>query len=296
MRWRHCALGWVLLCWVGVSDASPIAFRAMTFNLSCPWCGGSEYGSWGERQAGLSNTLAGANPDLLATQELMFISNLELVRRSLPRLEPHYLDRGLPWLDCVLWVNRERFSVEAEGSFWLSPTPEARVGFGWVWSIPRAVVWLRLKERDSGQALTVVATHMDNNRANKAPGMALLRERLAQLGDTPLLVLGDFNIQAGSPPMTELTGTQPPALADTFTRAQEFHTPGAPRGDLARACKDFIASPFPGCRIDQVLVDQHSNWEVPAYTLDLRRLGPAGNFISDHRGVWVDLKLEAGRP
>jgi endonuclease/exonuclease/phosphatase family metal-dependent hydrolase len=195
----------------------------------------------------------------------------------------------------VLWVNRERFSVEAEGSFWLSPTPEARVGFGWAWSIPRAVVWLRLRERDSGQALTVVATHMDNNRANKAPGMALLRERLAQLGDTPLLVLGDFNIQAGASLMTELTGETPPALVDSFTHATAFLTPGAPQGELTRACKDFIASPFPGCRIDQILIDQRSKWEVPAYTLDLRRLGPTGNFISDHRAVWVDLKLEPGR-
>ena len=295
MRWRHRALGWILLCWVGLGHATPITFRAMTFNLSCPWCGGGEYGSWGARQRGLSNTLAGASPDILATQELLFSSNLELVRQSLPRLEPHYLDRGLPWLDSVLWVNRERFSVEAEGGFWVSPTPEARVGFGWVWSIPRAVVWLRLKERDSGQALTVVATHMDNNRGNKAPGMALLRERLAQLGDTPLLVLGDFNIQAGASLMTELTGAQPPALVDSYTRAQAFHTPGVPQGKLARACKDFIASPFPGCRIDQVLLDQRSKWEVPAYTLDLRRLGPTGNFISDHRAVWVDLKLEPGR-
>ena len=46
-----------------------------------------------------------------------------------------------------------------------------------------------------------------------------------------------------------------------------------------------------GARFDHVLVDAHAGWRAGQHTLDMRRLGPDGNFASDHRALWVDLEL-----
>lgn len=285
------ALLLVLLLAASVAEAAPLALRVMSFNMQCPLCGRSDYGSWAEREEGLIKTLRTARPDLLSSQELMFDSNLETVRRALPNLEPHYVNPGLPWLDVVVWIDRQRFEVLEEGHFWLGPSPDSTLGFGWTWSVPRVLLWLHLRDHASGVEFTVAGTHLDNNRGNKPHAVALLRERLPRLGPRPFILAGDFNLQATSPLLAELTRAAPPALIDSFDLARDVETLGAGPGPVERGCKDFLSQPFPACRIDHVLVDRASGWTAARHTVDLRRLGPGGNFVSDHRAVWVELEL-----
>jgi len=288
----RCCLALLGLClWQPLYAGEPLSLRVMTFNLMCPVCGWSDYGRWGLRQGGLIASLREGQPDLLSTQELITPGNLEIVREALPRLDPYYLKRGVPLLDAVLWVDRERFEVLAQGGFWVSDTPDAAIGFNETLSVPRVVIWLRLRDRPTGTTFVLVGLHLDNNRHNKPPAVTLLRDRLPQLGALPLIVAGDFNIQTGSPLMPKLLGSTPPVLVDSYDLASERRLLGVPSGVVERACKDFIQTPYPDCRIDHVLVDAHAGWRAGQHTLDMRRLGPTGNFASDHRALWVDLIL-----
>ena len=290
-RLAACLLLLTLCATPPLYAASSLSLRVMTFNLMCPLCGWVDYGRWGARQEGLVASLREGRPDLLSTQELITPGNLDVVREALPHLDPYYMERGVPLLDAVLWVDRARFEVLEKGGFWVSDTPDATIGFNETWSVPRVVVWLRLRDRPTGTVFVLVGLHLDNNRANKPPAVALLRERLPQLGRLPLIIAGDFNIQTGSPLMPRLLGTTPPVLVDSFDLSQDRVMLGVAPGVVERACKDFIETPYPACRIDHVLVDAHAGWRVGRHTLDMRRLGPDGNFASDHRAVWVELEL-----
>jgi endonuclease/exonuclease/phosphatase family metal-dependent hydrolase len=156
-------------------------------------------------------------------------------------------------------------------------------------------VWLRLRDRASQLEFLVAGTHLDNNRENKPHAVALLAERLSGFGPGPKIVAGDFNLQATSEMLEVLTSPAPPALVDSFDLARDVVPLGAPPGPVERGCKDFLSQPFPRCRIDHVFVDRQSGWAASRHTVDLRRLGPNGNFVSDHRAIWVDLELELTR-
>ena len=238
----RCCLALLGLClWQPLYAGEPLALRVMTFNLMCPVCGWSDYGRWGLRQGGLIASLREGQPDLLSTQEMITPGNLEVVREALPRLDPYYLERGVPLLDAVLWVDRERFEVLAKGGFWVSDTPDAAIGFNETLSVPRVVIWLRLRDRPTGTTFVLVGLHLDNNRHNKPPAVTLLRERLPQLGALPLIVAGDFNAIPGSAPMLRMAeflrdawpvvGNGPgftiPVRKPTRRIDYIWHTPGA---------------------------------------------------------------------
>lgn len=288
---------WLTLSLVACASAAQgEGFRVMSFNMLCGVCAPLAYGGWDARDADLMDTFRRAQPDLLAAQELILRENVNTVTRALPRLEPYFLDRGLPYFDSVLFFDRERFEPLDRGAFWLSQTPEAAVGFGWVLSVPRAVVWLRLRDRHNGAEFYFVGTHMDNNRVNKQPSAALIRQRLAAFKDAPVILAGDFNVRPGTEFVRQLTETAPDGRGfhDSFDSAGELVPVANGAAHWEYGCIDDQPKTFPDCRIDHIFLSGGAPWTIGRYTVDMSRYGWRDQFVSDHRPVWVDLDWTGG--
>lgn len=289
--WVFC----LAACASGVAWSEPV--RVMSFNMLCGACAPIGYGGWDERDEGLRDTLQRARPDLLAAQEMMVRQNIDTVTHTLPRLEPHYLDRGMPHYDSVLFFDRERFELLDKGAFWLSRTPDAVLGFGWTVSLPRSVAWLRLKDRKDGAEFYFVGTHMDNNRANKQPSAELIRRRLAEFKDLPIILAGDFNVKPASHFTRTLTAPFPDqrGFIDSFDIAHDLvPVANAPIG-WEYGCTDDIPNKFPDCRIDHIFLSGNTSWSVERYGIDMSRYGWRNQFISDHRPVWAEVNWAHGK-
>ena len=285
-----------LAFWASTACAEPL--RVMTFNVMCGLCGPLEYGGWDDREAGLIDTMRRADPDLLVTQEMMATGNLETVRRALPALEAHYLDRGFAALDSVVFFNRERFAVIEKGAFWLSRSPDAALGLGW-WalSVPRSVAWVRLRDRRTGGEFYFAGTHVDARRTNKQPSVELIRQRLAARADLPVILAGDFNFQPDTHFARSITTASGPGpgFVDAFDLRPRLNVLSNRPTSAEFGCTESRAKRFPGCRIDYVFLDGNTRWQVGDYTIDTYRYGWRNQFISDHRAVWVDLDWEPVR-
>lgn len=288
--WQRLWLIVALMAWTHASCGEGV--RVMSFNMLCGLCAPWSYGGWESREAGLTDTLRRAQPDLLAAQELTRLEHVHTVTRALPKLEVHVLDRGLPYYDSALFYDRERFEPLARGAFWLSDDPDARLGWGWVVSFPRAVVWLKLRDKRNGAAFYFVGTHMDNNRNNKRRSTALIRQRLAAFTDAPIILAGDFNVRPGTAFVQQLTAPTADdsrGFQESFDSAQRLEpvTDGPVQWEYG--CIEDQPQSFPECRIDHIFLSGGTAWQVSRYSIDMYRYGERHQFISDHRAVWVDL-------
>lgn len=278
--------------------ASETSLRVMTFNMLCGWCAPIRYGTWGEREAGFTDTLQRARPDLLAVQELMTAGQLETVTQALPDLRPYFRTRTLNYYDSIVLFNRTRFELLRSGDFWLSAEPDAGIGWGWVTSVPRMTVWVKLRDKNSGAEFYFVGAHMDNNRVNKRPSAELIRRRLAAFGEAPVILAGDFNSKPGSESLAILMGKDAGdrEFFNSFDLAEQREAVGNAQPGWAFGCTDHKPKDFPGCRIDHVLLSNGVDWRVGRYSIDFSRYGWRENFISDHRAVWADIMMSVPDP
>jgi endonuclease/exonuclease/phosphatase family metal-dependent hydrolase len=269
----------------------------MSFNMLCGLCDPSRYGTWEEREDGLTDTLRRANPDLLATQEMMFRSNLDTVIRALPKMSAHYLDHGLPYYDSVVFFDQQKFDLLDKGEFWLSESPDAMVGLGWrLLSLPRDAVWVLLRDKSTGAEFYFVGTHFDNNRANKEPSAELLRRRITHFKDKPVILAGDFNSKPGSVPSRRLVESLPgdEGFADSFELARESAGISNRPEAWAYGCSSQRHR-FPDCRIDYILLSREIPWQVQRYTVDAARYGWRKQLVSDHRPIWAEISWDQSR-
>lgn len=274
-------------------DASADVLRVMSFNMMCGLCDPIEYGTWRERKVGFEDTLRRARPDLLAVQELMDGLELNTITHALPDLQAYYFDPGLPYLDSVVLFDRNRFELLHSGAFWLSAKPNDTIGWGWVPSVPRDVVWVELRDKKSGVEFYFAGTHMDNNRANKRPSAELIRRRLGAMRNIPVILAGDFNSRPGTDSFRMLS--EPDASGRGFVNSfdlagQHDYVANTP-ASWDYACTDDKPKQFPGCRIDHIFLSTGTDWSVSRYIVDMNRYGWRNKFVSDHRPILAEVSI-----
>jgi endonuclease/exonuclease/phosphatase family metal-dependent hydrolase len=196
-------------------------------------------GRWAKRRDSVVACIRTFGPDLLGAQEVQ-PDQADDLRAALP--EYGFAGAGVRAdgggnRNALFW-RLDRFEKAAEGHFWLSETPEEPGSRDWFATSPRMVSWvaLGLKGRPD-RVLYFFNVHLDAfsgvARNRSAP---LLRERLGRIaGEAPILVVGDFNTDAGRQPWRVLTAEgQGPRLIDSYRsvypegRANEgtWHGPG----------------------------------------------------------------------
>ncbi|WP_190276170.1 endonuclease/exonuclease/phosphatase family protein [Paenibacillus sp. JDR-2] len=182
----------------------------MTFNLRYPEIqDGSDY--WPERVDRATNVIRKHHPLLIGTQEgyHSMLKDLEIelyeydwVGRG--RFGEHENEHN------AIFYNRDELTVEENGQFWLSETPESEASVSWDSSFPRICTWARFHHRRSGKSFYLYNTHLDHHSQEaKDRGIQVIGEYMAKqraLDGLPALLTGDFNSYPGEFPIRFLRG------------------------------------------------------------------------------------------
>ncbi len=168
--------------------------------------------SWKYRESILMDMLEMQSPDLVGTQEgLLF--QLTAITDRFPEYD--WVGTGRNGTDfdefCAIFFRKSRFSLLESDTFWLSDTPSIPESTfspqqGWI----RIVTWAHLEDRENHLTFHLFNTHFDTSQADEIPqrSAALLAQRIQEIAGTgPVLVVGDFNNEVGSPAWQILTGS-----------------------------------------------------------------------------------------
>jgi endonuclease/exonuclease/phosphatase family metal-dependent hydrolase len=172
--------------------------------------------AWPLRKPLLLDCLERIAPDLLAVQEAMPEQLAALGQRfpdwqivgegRFAGIQSPRPTEPAPGEHCALLFRRDRLQLVATKTWWLSETPEVPGSLGPGADLPRVLTWARLERRDGGGQLDCYNTHF--HWGTEFTRWAV--ERLAGwIGATPqgvpVVLTGDFNVDAASPEHAALT-------------------------------------------------------------------------------------------
>ncbi len=186
---------------------------------------------WMYRRDLVNEIFSHYSPDVLGLQEALDLQ-ISDIRAMLPGYAVVNIQSsgGNKILHNPVFYNAVRFALSEEGAFWYSDTPDIPGSKGWGNIMPRYCTWVRLIEKESGQAFYFYNTHLDHlSQRSRKKGVLLLTRRIAGRSYPDDFVLtGDFNAREKSVPIQFLKGKillntkaegkvhNPDPLMDTF--------------------------------------------------------------------------------
>jgi endonuclease/exonuclease/phosphatase family metal-dependent hydrolase len=183
------------------SQAKSRDFEAnvMTFNLPLGGMRGNAQNSWNNRRQIVLDILGNHQIDVLGMQEVQR-TQLDEIRQALPK----YGEVGVARDDgqtrgeyTAILYNKDRFMMyeDESGNFWLSQTPEIPGSRSWNTAYIRICTWVRLIEKETGNAFYVFNTHLDNvSQLAREQGILLIYDQImARKNNDPFILMADFN-------------------------------------------------------------------------------------------------------
>ncbi len=283
-----------VVCWLGgtcLSAADQNPLRILSYNIRYQNKNDGQ-DIWANRQRTVAETLQQA--DVVGLQEVLG-SQLSDLKSELKEFEFYGVGRddGRDAGEMVpIGIRSQRYETIDKGTFWLSETPDKPGVKGWDAALPRIASWMKIADRQSKQHWLIVNTHFDHQgpKAREQSGK-LLRQWIADhAGQTPVVLLGDFNARQTDAPLLALTKgdgvlTAPPLRIARDEAAQADKGPNSTWNGF-KAIQD-------GQRIDHVLLFGAIRVESFA-TLDPRT--PTGRFASDHLPIQATLTTATADP
>lgn len=270
-----------IACTLQLSAFAAHSLKVMTYNVR--YASTNKPNAWPDRRPIMKDCLAAADPDLFGTQEGVYYQ-LREIEDDLPKYRwiGTGRDGGSRGEFMAIFYKHDRFDPMEYDHFWLSDTPEVIGSTTWGHSNRRMVTWVRFKDRKSNSEFYLVNTHFDHQvQPAREKAADLLLARVKKLNPAlPLIVMGDFNAQAGANKAYD-TLTAENWLTDTWNTAKEK------RGEIVATFNNFRAA-IPGDnRIDWILT---RNFDVPAWT-QIITCAKDGQYPSDHFPVVMELRL-----
>lgn len=94
---------------------------------------------------------------------------------------------------CPVYYRADQYSLIDKGSFWLSETPE-KESKDWGAACYRICSYTILEEKSSGRQFVVFNTHLDHvSDEARVKGIGVVLDKIAQFGNLPAMIMGDFN-------------------------------------------------------------------------------------------------------
>lgn len=169
----------------------------MTYNIRC--AGGdrdSKDNNWLARRVDFANFVKRLNPDVVGFQEVQ-PEQLDWLKSQLPGYD--FVGRGRNAHGggeaSPVAFRRERFKSVAEGTFWLSGTPDVPGSVGWDAAHPRICTYAILIDGKTGKKFSFANTHTDHiGAAARENGMLLVLKKMKAFGKgAPVVFVGDHN-------------------------------------------------------------------------------------------------------
>jgi len=296
VAWGSLLISTLLLLSPGLGAAGPAddpgsCLRVMTFNI--------RYGTandgpnrWPNRRELVFERIRQTHADVVGLQEA-----LDFQIREILAAVPGYASIGVGRDDgkrrgefSNILYRTDRFRPDAQGTFWLSDTPNVPGSRSWGNTIPRICTWARLVEKRTGRAFVMFNVHLDHrSQPSREKSAALVARRIAGRSHPadPVILTGDFNAGEQNPAILYLKGKQPDpdgrhtpvVLVDTFRVRHPDATPvGTFNGFTGRDDSDKIDYIFalPGTGVLDAAID---------------RTNRDGHYPSDHFPVTATVVL-----
>jgi len=179
-------------------------FNIITYNIRYNNAGDG-VNAWPLRKDKVAGLLAFHKADVFNVQEAL-VEQINDLKSSFPEFGCYGIGRDdgkEAGEHMSVFYRKSRFEKLAEGTFWLSETPE-KPGMGWDAACNRTCTWLKLKDKITKKTFFVFNTHLDH-RGMKAreEGVKLILSRIAEINkeNLPLILTGDFNLVKESAPV-----------------------------------------------------------------------------------------------
>jgi endonuclease/exonuclease/phosphatase family metal-dependent hydrolase len=239
----------LLLATILSSPATASSLTVGTFNVRYENSGDAGEGNgWEQRAPVIASLIRFHDFDLLGTQE-GFLHQMDDLQKQLPGYKRVLYGRDdgkRAGETATILYRSERFQEQDKGRFWLSETPD-KPSKGWDASLPRICTWAKLRDKSTQHEFFCFNVHFDHRGAqSRKEGASLLLRRIdAIAGDTPTLLLGDFNAAQESEPWKILHHSE--RLDDAHELAKDPYV-------LNGTANAFDPNAFTGSRIDHIFV------------------------------------------
>lgn len=239
---------------------------------------------WSHRMPAVRRMLQLEQPAMLGVQEAL-PDQADFVHDS---LGPDYrsigygrsADRGGE--QCPILFDSRRLELLDWTQRALSATPEVAGSSTWGNWIPRIAVVANFRDRITAAEFTLVNTHFDHLSRRSRLHSARAIRKIVDTAKRPVVMVGDFNTDVGSPPYRELVGD---SLRDSWMAADERVT--EPWGTFPNYRRPRVG----GRRIDWILTSPVI--QVLSAGIDARTWG--GVWPSDHAPVHAVVRMSAIR-
>ncbi len=260
------------------ATAQQPSLRVMTYNVRYAADTGSH--TWPERLPSALAMLNEYRPDVIGMQEALyrqvkdFAGHLaEFAWIGLGR------DGGSRGEFMAIFYRTSRLDPLAFDHFWLSDTPEVVGSTTWGNRNRRMVTWVLFQDKQTNQRFYFFNTHFDHRiEEARLKSAALVLKRTEQLTDVPVLLVGDFNAQAGDSQVYKtLVATD--KFSDTWTTAVQ-------RGEDIGTFHGFSGTPRDS-RIDWIL----ARGRVITESTKIVTFQQNNQYPSDHFPVVADVVI-----
>ncbi|WP_460925375.1 endonuclease/exonuclease/phosphatase family protein [Pontibacter brevis] len=242
--------------------------------------------SWAKRLPVMADQIQYHNFDIFGTQEVL-ANQLEDLATALPAYEHKGVGRddGKEKGEfAAVFYNKDRFTLQQQGNFWLSETPE-KPSKGWDAAIPRVCTWGQFRDQETNFSFYFFNVHFDHRGEQaRKESVQLVLQRIKQIaGSSPVILAGDFNFSQKDEKYATLNTSG--ILKDAYQLANARY---APRGTF----NGFDADRISDERIDHIWLS--SDFNVNRYGILTDTYGD-GKFPSDHFPVVAEVQYSVKR-
>ncbi len=261
--------------------------RVMSFNVRYATAPDGE-NAWDKRRDFFFETIEQFQPDVIGFQEVLAVQYDAIAER----LKGHAFS-GVAREDgrrqgefSSIGYRKDRFSVVAAGTFWLSEQPTVPGSKSWDAALTRICSWARLREAATGREFVYANTHFDHRGVvARREAARVLSEQIGPIAaGVPAILTGDFNINEDNPAYVALVQPTKPEWIRWIDSYRTLH----PQRQPDEASFNGFKGTVKGSRIDFIFHTSH--FKATAAAID--RSSRDGRFPSDHYPVTAVLVWE----
>ncbi|MFV1858279.1 MAG: endonuclease/exonuclease/phosphatase family protein, partial [Anaerolineales bacterium] len=185
---------------------------------------------WNNRRDLVVENISRVSPDVFGLQEDLR-TQIDYIQSQLPEYGWYGVGRDdgkSAGEHAAIFYLKDRFNIDAEGTFWFSNTPDTPSIGGSEWGNPkvkRISSWVRLVETNTGKSFYFFNLHLESEPSgqhSRERSVVLLGKKIEDRAhpEDPVIIAGDFNMLPKNAAMRYLIATL--GYGDDYTALEEI--------------------------------------------------------------------------